>query len=96
MLTANNGQEGIDTAKTEQPDLILLDVEMPELNGEEALKELKKDEITSDIPVIMCTGADGFVEDYFINLGAVAYIKKPHGFSTLKNKLKEIFGDNKN
>ena len=94
VLTANNGKDGVEAAKAEKPDLILLDVEMPELNGEEALKILKEGDDTKEIPVIMCTGANGFVEDHFINLGAVAYIRKPHGFSSLRNKLKEIFSDN--
>ena len=91
VITANNGKEGVDVAKIELPDLILLDVEMPEMNGDEALKILKEEELTKDIPVIMCTGNNEMLEDELLSLGASGYIRKPHGFSTLKTKLKEIF-----
>lgn len=91
MFTANNGKEGVALARVEHPDLILLDIEMPEMNGEEALKIIKADIDLNDIPVIMCTGNEDLVmEEKTRAMGAVAFIKKPHGFSTLKNIIKDI------
>lgn len=91
VITAENGRLGLELARTELPDLILLDVEMPEMNGEEALKALKENDLTKEIPVIMCTGNDVFTEEQFLSLGAIGYLKKPHGFSTLKAKIRDLF-----
>ncbi|MDH4359094.1 MAG: response regulator, partial [Candidatus Berkelbacteria bacterium] len=52
---AGNGDEGIEKAKSTQPDVILLDIMMPKTNGFNALEELKRDEATKNIPVIMLT-----------------------------------------
>lgn len=93
VLIANNGREGVELARSNQPDMILLDVEMPEMDGNAALKALKADELTKSIPVIMCTANEEFREEDFLAAGAIGYIKKPHGFSTLKIKLREIFGE---
>lgn len=91
FLTANDGKEGLEKARMEQPDLILLDIEMPGMNGEEALKIIKSDDNIKGIPVIMCTGNDDAgLEEKLKKMGAVAYIKKPHGFSNLKNIIKDI------
>lgn len=91
MISANDGKEGLQAVSEHHPDLILLDVEMPEINGEEVLKKLKADEYTRDIPVIMCTAAeDPGLEERLMKLGASAFIKKPHGFSTLKNIIKDL------
>lgn len=91
FLTANNGKEGVETARMQQPDLILLDFEMPGMNGEEALKIIKSDDNIKNIPVIMCTGnEEQGLEQKVIDMGAAGYIKKPHGFGTLKNMIREI------
>ena len=94
VITANNGVAGLNKAREEVPDLILLDVEMPELSGDKVLQELKSSEGTKNIPVIMCTANDEFIEEDFIKMGAAGYLKKPHGFSTLKNIVKNIFDKN--
>jgi DNA-binding response OmpR family regulator len=91
FITANNGKEGVEKARLELPDLILLDVEMPEMDGEQALIALKLCLDTAEIPVIMCTACDDVTfEQKFMQLGAVGYIKKPHGFATLKNIVKDL------
>lgn len=53
--TASNGRKGLEMAKDYLPDLILLDIMMPKMDGYEALKELRKDEKTKKIPVILLT-----------------------------------------
>ena len=83
--SANNGMIGIQKALSFQPDLIVLDVQMPVMNGFQVFKELKKEAITSNIPVIMLTGistTQGLsydAKDMEITLGAEpeAYIDKP-------------------
>ena len=54
-VTAENGKEALERAREERPDLILLDIMMPYKDGYEVCKELKDDELTRDIPVIMLT-----------------------------------------
>lgn len=92
MATANNGKIGYEKAKSEQPDLILLDIEMPVMNGEETLEALKSDPETQSIPVIICSSLDE--PELMARLktkGAADNIKKPTGFSTLKEKINIIF-----
>src|SRR5437879_13226683 len=55
---ANNGEEAIRVARRLKPDLILMDVEMPVMNGHDACKRLKSDPLTAEIPVLMMTGFD--------------------------------------
>ncbi len=77
-ITAENGLIGIEKAQQEQPDLILLDRRMPEMDGNMTLIQLKNNDITKDIPVIMLTG-DQRTTDIATSfeLGAVDYIVKP-------------------
>lgn len=56
FLSANNGLKGLEIAKDSKPDLIILDLLMPEMNGFMVFKKLKKDAYTRDIPVIILTG----------------------------------------
>jgi twitching motility two-component system response regulator PilH len=60
IVTAENGEDAITKAKSELPDLILMDVVMPGLNGYQATRQITRDDATKHIPVIMCTskGAD--------------------------------------
>jgi two-component system cell cycle response regulator len=78
VLTAYNGKSGIEKAQNEVPDLILLDVMMPDINGFEVCKTLVSDSRTSDIPIILVT-AKTDAEDIKEGLesGAYDYIKKP-------------------
>ncbi|HQF43761.1 MAG TPA: response regulator [Ignavibacteriaceae bacterium] len=78
VLTAYDGYNGIDKAKNEQPDLILLDIMMPDITGLEVCKILVNDPVTKDIPIILVTAKSG-AEDTKEGLeaGAFDYIKKP-------------------
>ena len=78
IVEAEDGDEVFDIAVKESPDLVLLDVMMPRVNGFDALAALKADTRTSTIPVIMVT-AKGRPEDMAMarSLGAVEYITKP-------------------
>ncbi len=78
IVEAEDGDQVFDLAISEKPDLVLLDVMMPRVNGFDALATLKADTRTSPIPVIMVT-AKGRPEDMAMarSLGAVEYITKP-------------------
>ena len=83
--TAENGAEGLDKARTAHPDLILLDIMMPKLNGMEVLSQLKADPAVKDIPVIVLTNLAGDADiQNALNMGAVRYIIKS------ENKPKEV------
>lgn len=79
VVNANNGLLALKIAKATLPDVIITDWEMPEMNGIELIKALKKDETTRDIPVIMASGIMLTSNDLTIALGAGAadYIRKP-------------------
>lgn len=78
VLTAINGQEGIEKAEKDRPDLILLDATMPVMDGMEALAALKANPATKNIPVVMF-GADSSKDsvEQAQQLGALQFIAKP-------------------
>lgn len=77
VVAVNTGQEGIDKASTEAPNLILLDQVLPDLSGNDILKQLKLDEKTKNIPVIILSNfsQEELVKEA-INQGAVDYVFK--------------------
>ena len=77
IITAQTGKDGLELAKTGNPDLIILDIVMPDIDGYDVLKELKKDEFTKNIPVIMYSSKTK-KEDILLamKLGVVDYISK--------------------
>jgi adenylate cyclase len=78
VTTAADGQEGLATARSLQPDVVLLDVMMPKMDGWQVLEAIKADEVISDIPVVMLT-AKVQDEDQIRgwSAGAAEYITKP-------------------
>lgn len=78
VSTAENGEDGIAKAKAERPDLILMDVVMPGLNGYQATRTLTRDEATKDIPIIVCTSKGQETDKIWgMRQGAVDYLVKP-------------------
>ena len=90
VVVAIMGKEGLDKAKSEKPDLILLDIMMPEPDGIEVLERLKADEETKNIPVVMLTNLSGtHDEELAKSKGALAYwVKKDAHPIALGNKIK--------
>lgn len=89
-----NGEKGILAALSENPDLILLDLLLPEINGFEVLKKLKSEEKTKNIPVIILSnlGGEGDIKKG-LSLGAARYFVKTRSSSAdLVAKIKEILG----
>jgi len=78
VITALNGREAIEIAEREKPELILLDIMMPEINGFDVCKQLKTSHPTMDIPVIFLTAKDNEIDEIIgLELGADDYILKP-------------------
>lgn len=94
VLAAFDGQEGLEKARQEKPDLILLDVVMPKLDGYEVCLELKKDSSTKKIPIIMIS-AKSQESDKFRGkeCGASAYITKPYETDLLLQKIRGFLGE---
>ena len=91
VITANNGKEGLEKASQEKPDLILLDTNMPEMNGYEMLERIKKDSALKDIPVIMVTAlCDVKDVDKASSFGISDYVTKPVDFAKLTEKISNI------
>ena len=78
VLTAENGERGVDMAREEKPDLILLDVMLPGINGQEVCKRLKANTATTGIPIIFLTSMNSpaNVVEHF-DLGAETHLAKP-------------------
>jgi len=91
VLEANSGQEGVDLALAERPDLILLDVMMPQMDGFDTLIKLKENPRTKSIPVVMVTARDITREvNMALKLGAVGYLTKPIEEDLLIEKVESI------
>ncbi len=91
VITAVNGQEGIEKAEKEKPDLILLDATMPVMDGIEALAALKANPATKDIPVLMLSADSGKDNiERATQLGALKFITKPFTGDALVATLSEF------
>jgi two-component system cell cycle response regulator DivK len=78
VLIATNGMEAIDSAERERPDVIVMDLMMPRLNGWEAIRRLKRDWRTRRIPIIACTGhVTGSSAERALDAGCDGYVTKP-------------------
>lgn len=93
LLEAANGEEALKLAKKEKPDLILLDIMMPKMNGFEVCRRLKANSGTDTIPIVMLTGK-GSKEDIRRGkeVGAGAYFTKPFSPKALLDKVIEFLG----
>ena len=88
VVVAVDGQEGIDMAYSEDPDLILMDMSLPVLNGWEATRQLKQDKRTKGIPIIALTAhAMASDRESAIEAGCDDYDTKPLEFSRLIGKI---------
>lgn len=89
IYVEKDGEGCIESAKELKPDLILLDIIMPEMNGYEVIKILKEDDDTRDIPVMFVTGLNNAKdEEYSFSLGACDFINKPFSAPVVKLRVK--------
>ncbi|HDQ22771.1 MAG TPA: response regulator [Candidatus Uhrbacteria bacterium] len=97
VISAEDGKKGLEMVKKEKPDIILLDILMPQMDGFAVLDALKKDKEVADIPVILLTNL-GQKEDVKkgFEKGAVGYLIKAHFMpSEVVDKIKKILKENK-
>lgn len=91
VLRAENGQEGIEIAREHHPDLILMDIMMPKMDGMEAVEVMKEDEELKSIPIIFLTArSDEKTEIEGLNKGGDDYITKPISTSKLMSRIKAV------
>jgi len=84
LLSATRGSVGIDLAREHQPDIVFLDLHLPDIPGEEVLRQLRDDDSTRDIPVVICSAvaASAHIEN-LLTRGADAYLTKPYELAEL-------------
>ena len=91
VTTAASGAEGMQMAADQQPDLILLDVMMPEMDGPTTFREMRKSAATADIPVILLTAkVQGVDQRRFADLGVAAVLFKPFDPMTLAQQIADV------
>lgn len=91
VVTAENGEDGIAKAKVEHPDLILMDVVMPGLNGFQATRTLTRQETTKNIPIILCTSKNQETDKIWgLRQGALDYLVKPVDPAELLKKISAL------
>ena len=93
VLTASNGAEGVAVAKAKKPDLILMDLKMPILDGMDATMELKNDPATRDIRVVFLTAFGNPITDLGVahSYQAIDFIKKGISLEELAQQVKKYF-----
>lgn len=90
-ISAENGVSGLEKARNQKPDLIILDLLMPKMDGYAVFKNLKENEDTKKIPVIVLTAAgQREAEDRCKKMGSDAFIAKPFDPPVLLGKIKEL------
>ena len=91
LLEAADGPSALATARRERPDLILLDLALPQLSGTEVCRQLKESPATADIPVLLLTGmVQGSIRDAARAAGALGCIEKPFSPRTLTARIGEL------
>ncbi len=93
VVTALDGEQALEKARTEKPDLIVLDIMMPKLDGYETCKRLKADASTKDVPVILLSAKGRNVDQKVgFEVGADDYITKPFSPRKLVERINAILG----
>lgn len=91
VLTAKDGNEGVNMALTASPDLIVMDVTMPVMDGWDALVKLRREAKTKGKPILMLTGMSSIKDvDKAMELGATSYLVKPFDIDRLLRKISLI------
>lgn len=90
VLEASNGEEAVIISRTQQPNLVLMDILMPKLDGYTACYAIKTDELTKEIPVVMLTGVGHELNKQLSQeMGAEGYITKPFNPGDLLDKVRQ-------
>ena len=93
IVTAEDGASGVEVAKNTMPDLILMDVVMPNLNGFQATRSITREPSTKHIPIVLVTTKDQDTDRVWgMRQGAKAYITKPFSESELADMIQQMLG----
>jgi two-component system, OmpR family, alkaline phosphatase synthesis response regulator PhoP len=96
VITAQNGEEAIEKARREQPDLIILDIMMPKIDGYEACRILKANPLTKNIPVVLLTAKGRDIDKRLgMEVGATDYIVKPFSPNKLVERINQLLSCHK-
>ena len=94
VLEASDGEEAVNLARTQKPDLILMDIMMPNVDGYLACSVIKTDQTTKNIPVVMITAIDHELNVKFSQeIGASGYMTKPFNLDGLLSQVKQVIGE---
>jgi DNA-binding response OmpR family regulator len=92
VLEAANGAQAVDIATRERPDLMIVDLNMPEMDGYEAIARLRRDVTMATLPIMVLTSEDGpGIEHRVLELGADDYILKPFDPAVLLSRVNGVF-----
>jgi CheY-like chemotaxis protein len=93
VLTAENGNDALDKMEQQIPDLVILDVMMPEMNGYQVCRKLREEPETKDIPVLMLTAKDQAADRFWAEEAEVTeYVAKPFEDENLLAVVKQLLG----
>ncbi len=91
IISASSGADGIALAATELPDLILMDLVMPGMNGFQAIRKIRRNDSTKNIPIIIVTTKKEETDiEWGLKQGASAYVTKPVDAESFREKVKEL------
>jgi len=91
VLSARDGLEALEVVKSSSPDLILLDIDMPRMNGYQLCKILKRDDKFRDIPIIMLTAKSSEADRIWgVKAGSDEYLTKPFNYAKVKEAMKRF------
>ena len=93
VIIAHNGKEAVEKAKTEKPDLIFMDVVMPEVDGYSACRQITTNDITKNIPVVIVSSKNQKADKVWAQLqGAAAMVSKPYNDEEIISKFNSLTG----
>ena len=94
VVEANNGKDALTKALNKKPDIIITDVIMPEMNGFELCRSLKKNPVTQNLPIVLCTSKNQSIDRMWgMKQGADAYIAKPVDQEQLVKTVQELIAN---
>jgi len=96
VLEAEDAETGLEIARTQQPELIFLDIVLPGMDGFAALRQLRRDPFTRDIPVIMISGNEQATEQFYVHrIGADDFMKKPFSRAEVFARIERLLDANR-
>ena len=91
VITALDGEEALEKLKSEEPNVVILDIMLPKLNGDEVCRKIRSDPVFNKTPIIMLTGKDTDIDRIVARvIGADIYITKPSDFEQLNSAIKKV------